>query len=187
MKHLYLTLSALILSACSIQGMVEKTVPENVLADHAAHIDKLLERDTTLIAKAFELDLEDPETQELIAEVLANVPKGDEIRRDYVGMNNSTSFSAGEGKSRQINLVSEIQTQSGFMTVTSDYSLDEKGECCRLTNIHVQSYETSPVRETLETFKKVAKIIGIIFLIAIFAIILIIVRVMRKKKAKALN
>jgi len=182
MKNLCLILTAILLSACSIQGLVEKTVPANVLEDHAAHIDKLLERDTARMVAAFDLDLEDTETQDKLEMILENVPTGDEIRRDYVGLNTSSSLSTSEGKSRNINLVSEVQTQTGFMTVTSDYTLDAQGECCIITNIYVQPFETSPMRETIETAKKVSKIIGIFFFITVLLILFLVIYLIRKKK-----
>lgn len=181
MKYVLLTLSALLLSACSIQGMVEKAVPEDVRADHAAHIDRLLDRDTSRIENAFDLDTQNAETQAQLKAILDNVSEGDEIRRDYVGMNSASSFSTGEGKSRDINLVSEIQTQDGYMTVTTQYALDPQGECCRITNINVEKFETSPVREALESVKRVAKIIGIVFLLGVVALVFFLVRRRNRK------
>lgn len=182
MKYLLLALTAMLLSACSIQGMVEKAVPESVRADHAAHIDRLLERDTSRLENAFNLDPQNEETQAQLDSILDNVPEGGEIRRDYVGMNTASSFTTGEGKSRDINLVSEIQTQGGYMTVTTQYALDPQGECCRITNLNVEKFETSPVREALESVKRVAKIIGIIFLIGILALVFFLVRRRKKKR-----
>ena len=59
MRLFYLILAGIFLSACSIQGMVEKSTPESVRADHAAHIDSLLAKDKSRILSAFNLDEEE--------------------------------------------------------------------------------------------------------------------------------
>lgn len=182
MKYLSILFAALIFSACSMQGMVEKAVPENVIADHAAHVDRLLEKDTSRIETAFKLEAVDEASQKQLDQLLANVPDGAEIRRDYVGMNSAVAVNVGEGKTRDINLVSEVQTDAGFMLVTTQYALDGAGDCCMLTNINVEKFETSPMRETLETFARVGKIIGIIILLGILGLVFFLTRRSRRKK-----
>ena len=181
MKYLISLCAAFALTACSIQGMVEKTVPEDVRSDHMAHIDKLLAKDMSRIERAFDLDVSDPETQKNINMILENIPDGKEIRRDYVGVNSAASVSVGEGKSRDINIVSEIQTEGGYMTVTGQYALGADGECCVMTNINVAKFDTSPVRQSLETVKKIAKIVGLTFLLLIAGLVFFLVRRRRKK------
>ena len=185
MKLLALFIAAIILTACSTQEMIEKTAPENVRANHTAHINKLLERDTSLMESAFNLDMENEDTQKQIAVILENIPDGKEIRRDYVGFNSSSGLSTGEGKTRDISLTSEIQTEGGFMTVYSEYALDSNGECCALTNINVAKYETSPIRLGLEAAAKIGKIVGLVFLgLVIFLIGLVVFLVSRKRRRK---
>lgn len=183
MKVRYLTIlfAAFALTACSIQGMVEKAVPEDVRADHTAHIDRILAKDTSRIETAFDLDVSDPDVQSSLKGILNNVSDGKEIRRDYVGVNSAASISAGEGKTRDINLVTEIQTEGGYMTVTGQYALGADGKCCVLTNINVLKSDTSPMREGLETFKKIAKIAGLIILLLIAGLAFFLVRRRRKK------
>jgi len=185
MKYLTILFAAFALAACSIEGMVEKSVPENVRADHADHIDKLLARDTSLMEKAFDLDLENDETQSQIAAILEAIPDGKEIRRDYVGMNSSSRISVGEGQSRDINLVSEIQTEGGFLTVTSQYALDANGDCCALTNINVAGFESSPVRAGLEAAAKIGKMIGLGALMGVVALAAFLIFRRRRKAAQA--
>ncbi len=150
-----------------------------------AHIDRLLDRDTSRIERAFDLDVENEDTQAQLETILDNVSGGDEIRRDYVGVNSASSFSSSAGKTRDINLVSEIQTQDGYMTVTTQYALDSQGECCQITNINVVAYDSSPIREGLEAVKRVAKIVGLVFLLAIAALIFFLVRRRGRKKRTA--
>ena len=164
--------------------MVEKSTPESVRADHAAHIDSLLAKDKSQILSAFDLDEEEESVQEQLSGVFDEVPGGKEIRRDYVGFESSTSFGTSDGKSRDISITTEVQTTDGFMTVMGQYALNEKtGECCKLTNLNVQKYDSSPLRDTLESAGKIMKIVGLIFLAAIALIIFLILRRSRKKRA----
>ena len=183
MRLLFILCCAILLSACSIQGMVEKTVPENVRTDHTAHIDSLLARDSARIVEVFNLDIADETIQMKIEEILGQVPEGQEIRRDYVGMNSSSSISTSEGKTRDIEIVTEIQTQDGFMTVTGQYALDAKRECCALSNLVVKKFDESPMRKTWETAAKVGKIIGLFFLTLIALTVFLILR-SNKKRAR---
>jgi len=183
MRLFYLILASLFLSACSIQGMVEKSTPESVRADHTAHIDKLLAKDSSLMESAFQLDMTDEVVQDNLAEVLANVSEGKEIRRDYVGFETSSSFNTGEGKSRDISITTEIQTTGGFMTVHGQYALDAAGECCALTNLNVQKYDNSPVRKTWELMGKIMKFVGLFFLGIIVLTIVLVMRSNRKARA----
>lgn len=182
MRLFYLILASIFLSACSIQGMVEKSTPESVRADHAAHIDSLLAKDETRIVSAFDLDEEEESVQEQLSGVFDEVPGGKEIRRDYVGFQSSTSFGTSDGKSRDISITTEVQTTDGFMTVMGQYALDEKtGECCKLTNLNVQKYDSSPLRDTLESAGKIGRIIGFVFLALIFGLIALFVFLRRRK------
>ena len=181
MKYLVVLLAAFALTACSLEGMVEKAVPEDIRADHNAHVDSLLAKDTSRIEAAFDLDTSDSDVQRSLKGILDNVSGGKEIRRDYVGMNSASSFSSSEGKTRDINLVTEIQTEGGFMTVTGQYALGADGECCVLTNINAVKSETSPIRAGLEALKKGAKIAGIIILLLIGGLVFFLVRRGRKK------
>ncbi len=183
MRLIYLIIASIFLSACSIQGMVEKTVPEDVRADHNAHIDRLLAKDTSRIETAFKLDSNDPDVQQNLKGILDRVSNGKEIRRDYVGVNSATSISSGAGKSRDINLVTEIQTEGGFMTVTGQYALGADGVCCVLTNITVEKFESSPIRIVWETAAKIGKFVGLFFLGIVILTVLLVMRSNKKKRA----
>lgn len=183
MRYLQVLFAAFVLTACSIEGMVEKAVPEDVRADHMAHIDRILEKDMSRIEAAFDLDVSDPDIQKNLQGILDNVSDGEEIRRDYVGMNSASSISVGKGQTRDISLVTEIQTEGGYMTVTGQYALGADGNCCVLTNINVVKSDTSPMREGLEMFKKIAKIAGMIILLLIGGLVFFLVRRKRKKAA----
>ena len=181
MRLIFILWSAILLSACSIEGMVEKAVPENIRADHASHIDSLLAKDSARIIDVFSLDVADETVQKSLEDMLGQVPEGQEIRRDYVGMNSSSSISSSEGKSRNIELVTEVQTQAGFMTVTSQYALNDAGQCCALKNMVVKKYDQSPMRKTWETAGKIGKIFGIVVLLSLALVIFLAIKANRKR------
>lgn len=173
-------MAALTLTACSIEGMVEKTVPENVRADHAAHIDRLLDRDMSRIVRAFDLNLEDEEVRKSLEGILDNVSNGKEIRRDYVGMNSSFHQSRA-GRVRDVNLVTDVQTEFGFMTVTGKYKSMSNDQFLKLVNIEVVKSDTSPIRQGLESLKKVMKIVGFVLSTVALSLVLFLLRRRRRK------
>ena len=185
MKQFLVLTIAIFMSGCSMENMVQKTVPADVVADHAAHIDHLLELDGARIIAAFDVDIDNAEAQARLDEILKNVPDGSEIRRDYVSMNSASKVSTGEGRSRDIELVTEVQTTDGFMLVASQYALDADGNCCQLTNLNVSAHETSPIRAGLETLLRVLKIFGLVLLVFILGLTIFLIRRGRRKKAEA--
>jgi cbb3-type cytochrome oxidase subunit 3 len=100
-----------------------------------------------------------------------------------VGVNSATAISSGAGKSRDINLVTEIQTEGGFMTVTGQYALGADGVCCVLTNITVEKFESSPIRIVWETAAKIGKFVGLFFLGIVILTVLLVMRSNKKKRA----
>lgn len=181
-KTFSLLLAALILSACSMQGMAEKMVPANVLADHNAQIDALLNEDLSRLESAFAgaLDFETPETIAQMDQILAAVPGGAEVRRDYVGVESSAAISAANGKTRDIGLMTEVQTEDGFMLVSAQYGLAQDGSCCRLLGLNVKRHDSSPIRAGLASAAKVGKFIGLGFLLLIGVLVFWLVRRQRK-------
>ena len=184
LKYIGYVFCAILLAACSMEGMAEKMVPEDVRADHAAHIDAFLAGDDSRMRNAFknDLDITSEEITAHMAAMIASVPTGQEIRRDYVGVNSVTSISTSEGKMRDINLISEVQTEGGFMLVTSQYGLNTQGECCRLMNIVVESHETSPIRAGLEAVMKIAKWVGLGVLLLMGLLIAFLIRRSRRRR-----
>jgi len=181
MRIIILIFMSICLSACSIQGMVEKTVPENVRVDHNAHIDQLLAKDKAQITRVFEFVIKGDDTDEKLVALFENVPEGKEIRRDYVGMNSSKGISSSEGKRHNISLVTEVQTHGGFMLVTSQYALSADGSCCALTELTAAASDSSPIRAALETAVKIGKLVGIIVLILILGLIAMTVLLLNRR------
>jgi hypothetical protein len=184
LKYIGYVFCAILLAACSMEGMAEKMVPEDVRADHAAHIDALLAGDDSRIRSAFkdDLDFESDAIMKQMESITAAVPEGKELRRDYVGVNSNASISTESGRSRDIDLISEVQTEAGFMLVTSKYGLDATDTCCRLMNINVESFDASPIRAGLETAMRVAKWVGLGVLLSIILLVTFLIRRSRKRR-----
>jgi len=159
MRYICLTLFALILSACSMQEMVEKAVPENVRANHTAHIDEILSKNKTKMVEALNLDLENVNVQERLTDIFENIPSGEEIRRDYVGMESSSGF--GENSATTIKLTTEIQTEDGFLTVTGLYKSAHGEPCCTLIDMNAWASDSSPARKTWKLMGKIGRVFGI--------------------------
>lgn len=187
LRFLALTLFALLLSACSIEGMAEKMIPESVRLDAQKHVDALSNNDISLIISAFEADPEDESVKAQLDSITAQIIEGPEIRRDIVGANASKSFNASTSEGAQsqttYDLTYEIEKADGFMAITTTYNLNENGECCRITNINAQKFEASPYRAGLEAMKKGFKIAAIIIGVFLLLLVFFLVRRSRRKKA----
>ena len=178
-KTLFAIFTALILSACSINDMAEKMVPEHILEKNDAVIENVLSANADYFAefKASEIEKAKVYFEE-------NTSKGKMLRKDFVGVNTQTSISSGE-KSKNIDLTVEVQTQDGFTLISTKYTLDSSGECCTLRNVTTAKHETSPVRAGLETTMKILKAVGLIFLIGLIGLIVFLVRRSKRKKAQS--
>lgn len=177
-KTLFLIFTTLILSACSMNGMAEKMVPAHILKKNDAVIENVLSANADYFT---EFDASEIEKAKVYFE--ENTSKGKMLRKDFVGVNTQTSISSGQ-KSKNIDLTVEVQTQDGFTLISTQYALDEGGECCALRNVTSAKHETSPVRAGLETTMKVLKAVGLIFLIGLIGLIVFLVRRSKRKKAQ---
>lgn len=186
-RFLVLILTALFLISCSIEGIAEKIIPEDVRLDAQVQVNAISNNDMSLIIETFDVDPEDEAVKAQLQSVKDQIIEGPEIRRDIVGANAKTSFSAslGEGSQSQTiyDISYEIEKAEGFMAVTAIYTLKEDGECCQLININTQKFESSPYRAGLEAMKTGLIIAGgIIALLGLFLIVFL-VRRSRSKKA----
>lgn len=177
-KTLFAILAALILSACSINGMAEKMVPAHILEKNDAVIENVLAANADYFT-----EFEPSEIAKAKAYFEENTSKGKMLRKDFVGVNTQTSISSGK-KSKTIELDVEVQTQDGFTLISTKYALNSAGECCALRNVTAAKHETSPVRAALEMTMKVMKAIGLIVLIGLIGLIVFLVRRSKRKKAQ---
>ncbi|MGB6230543.1 MAG: hypothetical protein WBF53_10500 [Litorimonas sp.] len=148
-RALLLALAALLLSACSMQAMAEKRVPDDVRAEVNAQIDRLLVGDTRFIYEAFPDDADDPEFRAQIERMATNVPDGPELSRHVVGVIGTTeqAYSDTQGAVRRgtYNLAHEIAFEDGYLLIQTAHTLDEDGECCVLRAINETRSSTSPM------------------------------------------
>lgn len=172
-----LGVAVFLLSGCNMDKMAAKMVPANVLEKNAAVVENVLAANADYFTE-FNAD----EMDKAKAFFEENTSKGKVLRQDFVGVSTSTSIKAGEGKSKDIAIDVEVQTEDGFTLISTKYALDKNGNCCALANVNAQKFESSPIRAGLETTMKVLKAIGIILLIGIIGLIIFLVRRSKRKK-----
>ena len=182
-KYLLVLVSVAILTACSMQKMADKILPEPVKVDATKAVDAVFAKDASFFASMRSEKMSDEEFKAAIDNLFSFVSEGAEIRRDIVSASSKVNASIGSGTNKAYSLIYEIQTDDGFTAISLDYvKTPEQAECCELININVNKSDTSPYRATLEMVGKVMKIIGLIFLLGIGLLIFFLVRRSRKKK-----
>lgn len=177
LKFILFGLALCFLTACSMNGMAEKMVPEHILAKNDAVIENVLAANADYFT---EFNAEDAAKAKVYFE--ENTSKGKMLRKDFVGVNTQSSITAGEGKSKNIDLTVEVQTEQGFTLISTQYALDAEGNCCALRNVTSAKHDTSPIRAGLETTMKVLKAVGLIFLIGLIGLIVFLTRRSKRKK-----
>ena len=176
MKRWLLCLSLALLSACPMQAMSEKLVPDDVRAEVAAQIDALVAGDVEFILEAFPEERSNPEFREQITRMAGNVPDADVLSRDVVGVQASTeqAYSTTEGAVRTgtYNLANELEFSDGrFLLVQTAHTLDDAGECCVLRAINASRHSESPVKSQLARQARVMKGVGLLLLLSTLATI----------------
>ncbi len=171
----FILFAAVWLSACSMQAMAEKRVPDDVRAEVDMQIDRLIEKDTDFILAAFPDEQTNPEFRTQIMRMIDNVPEGDVIRRDIVGVQGRTdqaySDTQGAVRSGVYNLAHEIAFDSGeFLLVQTAHTFTDTGECCQLRAINASRYEASPYRAQLVRQGQIMKFVGLFTLISTFLV-----------------
>jgi hypothetical protein len=187
-RTLFLTLTALTLSACSMEAMSEKRVPADVRAEVNAQIDQLIAGETQFIYDAFPDDRDNPELRAQIERMSANVPAGAELSRDVVGVIGSTeqAYSDTQGAIRRgtYNLAYELRFEDGYLLVQTAHTIKDDGTCCALRAINATRSEASPMRDGQVGRAKLFKFLGIFFLISTLATIVVIVVRLGGKNAR---
>lgn len=181
---------SLFLSACSMQAMAEKRVPEDVRAQADAQIDRLVAGDTQFVLDAFPDDTSNPELLTQIERMRANIPDGEEVSRDIVGVMGSTeqaySDSAGAVRRGTYNLAHELEfSDGGYLLVQTAYTLDQVGECCVLRSINATKSDASPMRDGQVARARLFRILGILFLISTLATAAFVIIRVGGRKARA--
>lgn len=183
-----LLLSAALLSACSMEAMSEKRVPDDVRAEVNAQIDRLIAGDTVFIFDAFPDERDNPEFREQIKRMAANVPDGDEISRDVVGVIGSTeqAYSDTQGAIRRgtYNLAYELAFEDGYLLVQTAHTLTDDGDCCALRAINASRSDTSPMRADQIRRARLFKFLALFLLITTLATAAILIIRLGGRKAR---
>ncbi|MGB3456657.1 MAG: hypothetical protein WBG08_12535 [Litorimonas sp.] len=193
MIRLLLPLCALVLSACSMQAMAEKRVPDDVRAHVDAQIDRLVAGDLQFVYDAFPDDVGNPELIAQVERMRGNVPAGEEVSRDIVGVMGSTeqaySDSAGAVRRGTYNLAHELafRTDAGedaFLLIQTATTLDEAGECCVLRSINATRASESPMRDGQVSRARFFRLLAIVLLITSLATAAVLVIRVGGRKAR---
>ncbi|MEM7727850.1 MAG: hypothetical protein AAF311_01095 [Pseudomonadota bacterium] len=178
LRPLLLPLAALLLSACSVQAMAERRVPEDVRAHADEQIDRLVAGDLQFVRDAFPDDADNPDLLAQIERMRSNVPDGAEASRDIVGVMGTTeqAYDDGRGAVRRgtYNLAHELAfesggTPSGYLLVQTAYTLDADGACCVLRSINATRSGASPMREGQVSRARLFRIMALLLLVTSLA------------------
>lgn len=175
-----LPFAALLLSACSMQAMAEKRVPDDVRAEVDSQIDRLVAGETQFIFDAFPDDADDPAFREQIARMAANVPDSPILSRNVVGVMGRTeqAYSDRQGavRSGTYNLAHELAFENGYLLIQTAHTLNADGDCCVLRNINASRHDSSPLKTGQDRRARIFKFLAIFLLIStlITAVVLII-------------
>ncbi len=183
-----LLLTAALLSACSMEAMSEKRVPDDVRAEVNAQIDQLIAGDTDFIFDAFPEERDNPEFREQIERMAANVPNGEEISRDVVGVIGSTeqTYSDTQGAVRRgtYNMAYELAFEDGYFLVQTAHTLTDDGDCCALRAINASRSDASPMREDQVRRARLFKFLALFLLITTLATAVILIIRLGGRKAR---
>jgi hypothetical protein len=186
-RTLTLTFAAL-LSACSMEAMSEKRVPDDVRAEVNAQIDQLIAGETGFIFDAFPEERANPEFLAQITQMAANVPDGPELSRDVVGVIGSTeqAYSDTQGAIRRgtYNLAYELRFEDGYLLIQTAHTLSDDGDCCILRAINATRSDTSPMRADQVGRTRLFKILGLLFLISSLATLAVLIIRVGGRKAR---
>lgn len=189
MIRFLLILSALYLSACSMQAMAEKRVPGDVRAHVDAQIDQLIAGETQFILDAFPDDADNPDLLAQIARMEANVPEGTEQSRHIVGVMGSTeqAYNDTQGAVRRgtYNLAHELEFDDGYLLVQTATTLDADGDCCVLRSINATRSEISPMRDGQVSRARLFRILAILLAISSLATLVFLIIRIGGRKARA--
>jgi hypothetical protein len=183
-KHLTVFAVTLFLASCSIQGIADKILPQQVQEHAQSVVDAGMSKNAAFFAPLKNEQMSDEEFAAAIENMFSYVSTGAEIRRDIVGASANVNSSLGKGTTKTYQITYEIQTEDGFTSIDLDYlQSPDQEECCMLTNVNISLYESSPHRVPMEKIAKYAKIFGLVFLLGLALLIFFLVRRSRRKAA----
>ncbi len=182
MRVILVFLTAVFLSACNIEKLAEKILPETVLADSQTAVDSVMAGNTAHFAPLKSEEMSQEEFDDRLLRLFDERSSGEEVSRHIVSASSSSNYGT-NGNSKDIQLIYEIKTTEGYSAIGLSYALaPATGECCTLTRVTVQQSETSPYYEGMLVMMKSLKIAGLMLLL-FGAGLFIFLRRRKKKKA----
>ena len=134
MRLFILIVLTLSLTACSIEKMAEKMLPDDIELQSQDVVTAVFEQDMDffLPLKGEEVDLES--FNKNVEAMFGQKSKGDIISRHIVSANVSSNISTEKGKTKDINIGHEVKTSEGFTLIsTRFYQGSEDTKCCTLS------------------------------------------------------
>ena len=182
-------LSALCLSACSMQAMSEKLLPDDVRAEIDAQTEALLRGDTDFMIEAFPEEQDNPAFREQIMRMANNVPDAAILSKHIVGVQAKTGqrYSETDGAVQEgvFNLGQEIAFDNGeFVLVQTAHSLDDRGQCCVLRAINASRHEDSPFHAGQVIRSRVLRGLGLFLILSTFATVVFLIVKVGGRKAR---
>lgn len=171
-RYLVLILAAIILSACSIQGMAEKAVPEPVRDEAHANVTEIMSGDFSSIEAIPGTEGEAFETA--LSNMQAEVRDGAERARNLVGFQSNVSKGTGEATRKSYNLAWEVETAGGFTTISQTF-LSEDGSAPALAAVQIAGSDKSTAAQ-IRRIGMAARIMGVALLIGIALVALFLLR-----------
>lgn len=187
MRSISVTITALFLSACNVEALAEKILPDNVKAHSHEVVNAVLEEDAPFFEPLRAENLTIDEFQAAIEEMFSYHSDGAEISRHIVSASTNKSFNS-EGTFKLIEIVHEVKTEGGYTLISNRYEQKPGMDtCCDLTFVNVQKFDESPYYEDLVSLQKISKIVGISFLLLFLFLGIFIVRRSRKKRLESMS
>ena len=183
-------LSALAVSACSMEAMEDKLIPDDVSAEVDAQIDRLVAGETGFIFDAFPDDATSPDFRAQIERMVGNVPDAEEVSRDVVGLQAATeqayTVEGGAVRSGTYNMAHELAFDDGtYLLVQTAHTMTDAGECCALRAINASRHDTSPVKAQRARQAAVMKIVALLLLLTTLATAAFLIIRVGGRKARA--
>ena len=179
---------AVCLSACSIDNLANKILPDEVKSHSQAAVDAVANKDSAFFAPLKTENFTDEEFEIQLGKMFAYMPGGTEQSRHIVGANSKFGTNSKTGNYKQYDVTYEVKTAEGYGTVALIYVPNpETQACCKLQSIYVNQFETSPFHEASVKAAHYARIGGVIFVLIGIGAVFIFIRRRRKKKQQATN
>lgn len=176
----------LILSACSLEKIAEQLLPDNIEAQSQEVVEAVLARDTAFFLSLKSEETELSEFNKNVAMMFEQISEGGVVSEHIVSANINTSFKSGDSGTTDINIGHEIETSEGFTLIsTRFYKGPEDEVCCRLVNVNVRKFESSPAYANILLVERVSKVLA--FALPVIAVLILTLILRRRGRNRAVS